>query len=264
VELLVVMAVIGLLAAIGLPALRGIGRGTGMSSSVRQLLDDLALARLTAINGRTRVCVVFLPPVLPPRTPAQFLQPYAADKRSYRTLLNAFDGQMSTYTILMERSVGDQPGQNRPRYVREWRRLPEGVVVAPWSFDEMPPPANITLDDRYFPFTYRRDLPFPITEPLFPARVREPLPCLIFEPTGQLAQTWPWEGAVTAPYYRRSRDRVVTLVPGSVLVGRDQNGVPTTVDLPPPQRKAGQAFEETRILVSGLTGRASVEPTLLR
>jgi prepilin-type N-terminal cleavage/methylation domain-containing protein len=268
VELLVVMSIIGVLAAIGLPALRGIGRGTGMSSAVRQLLDDLALARLTAISQRTRVCVVFLPPVLWPagqpggqqRTPAQFLQNYAADTNAYRTLLDSFEGQLATYAILIERSAGDQPGQNRPRYVRQWRRMPEGTMIAPWSFDAMPPPSNIALDDRFFPFTYRRDLPFPVTEPRFGPPVPEPLPCIIFEPTGQLADTSPWDGdPPRARYYRSSRDRILTLVPGSVLVGRDQNGVPTTVDVPDPRRKDAKTFEETRILISGLTGRATVE-----
>src|SRR5436189_5775426 len=62
IELLVVMAIIGLLAAIGLPALKGFGKGTGMAGAQRQLLDDLALARLRAISGRTTVYMVFVPP----------------------------------------------------------------------------------------------------------------------------------------------------------------------------------------------------------
>src|SRR6266581_9025829 len=62
IELLVVMAIIGLLAAIGLPALKGFGKGTGLAGAQRQLLDDLALARLRAISGRTTVYMVFVPP----------------------------------------------------------------------------------------------------------------------------------------------------------------------------------------------------------
>src|SRR5947208_16881134 len=62
IELLVVMAIIGLLAAIGLPALKGFGKGTGIEGAQRQLLDDLALARLRAISGRTTVYLVFVPP----------------------------------------------------------------------------------------------------------------------------------------------------------------------------------------------------------
>src|SRR6266576_5186588 len=62
IELLVVMAIIGLLAAIGLPAIKGFGKGTGLAGAQRQLLDDLALARLRAISGRTTVYMVFVPP----------------------------------------------------------------------------------------------------------------------------------------------------------------------------------------------------------
>src|ERR1043166_7445972 len=62
IELLVVMAIIGVLAAIGLPSLKGFGKGTGMAGAQRQFLDDLALARLRAISGRTTVYMVFVPP----------------------------------------------------------------------------------------------------------------------------------------------------------------------------------------------------------
>src|SRR2546425_8191495 len=53
IELLVVMAIIGLLATIGLPALKGFGKGTGMAGAQRQVLGDLALAPLRAISGRS-------------------------------------------------------------------------------------------------------------------------------------------------------------------------------------------------------------------
>src|SRR5204863_9333530 len=62
IELLVVMAIIGVLATIGLPAIKGFGKGTGMAGAQRQLLDDLAFARLRAISGRTTIYMVFVPP----------------------------------------------------------------------------------------------------------------------------------------------------------------------------------------------------------
>src|SRR5687768_7044115 len=60
VELLLVMAVIGLLAAIGLPALKGMGGSNDVGAAVRQLMDDLSYARLKAMNERTTVYVVFV------------------------------------------------------------------------------------------------------------------------------------------------------------------------------------------------------------
>src|SRR5437660_10812287 len=61
IELLVVMAIIALLATIGLPALKGFGKGTGMAGAHRQLLQDLGLARVAAINGRSTGYVGFVP-----------------------------------------------------------------------------------------------------------------------------------------------------------------------------------------------------------
>src|SRR5438477_2017380 len=106
IELLVVMAIIGLLAAIALPALKGFGKGTGMAGAQRQLLQDLGLARLSAINGRTTVYMVFVPTnildrLLMPATPANTL----------RQLTNLLSGQYTAYALLTKRSAGDQPGQ---------------------------------------------------------------------------------------------------------------------------------------------------------
>src|ERR1051326_445091 len=61
VELLVVIAIIAVLATIGLPHMKSLTKGPGMAGAQRQLLQDLGFARLSAINGRTTVCVVFVP-----------------------------------------------------------------------------------------------------------------------------------------------------------------------------------------------------------
>src|SRR6185436_11725344 len=60
VELLVVMAIIGILASIGLPALRGLGGSNDIAAANRQLMDDLSYARFKAINERTTVYMVFV------------------------------------------------------------------------------------------------------------------------------------------------------------------------------------------------------------
>jgi prepilin-type N-terminal cleavage/methylation domain-containing protein len=250
IELLVVIAIIGLLAAIGLPALKGFGRGNAMNAAVRQVLDDLALARLTALNSRTRVSVVFFPPMMDPA----ILNSYRSYSNAYQTLRNNFDGQMASYAIVTERTVGDQPGRNNPRYVQGWRRLPAGVIFAPWSF--VPRPASGgNVDERLHPFLYRNDIPFPTSDgprgPGAPA-----VPCLVFSPMGQL-ETDPVQEA-----WRTSPDRILTLVPGSVLVARDAEGLPISADLPPLTRREDRVYEETRVRITGLTGRAAVEPTV--
>jgi hypothetical protein len=245
-----VIAVIGMLAAVGLPAMRGIGKGSAMKASVRQMLDDLARARLTALNSRSRVCVVFLHPMLDVNS----LEAYRAFPDSYKTLVNIFGDQMSSYAIITERTVGDQPGRNQPRYVLDWRRLPEGVVIAPWSFlpwEGAIPAWGAGLNEEDFPFELRTDLPFPVDDTLqLIGHPRTRVSCLVFEPSGQLS----------FGTNRLSPDRVIRLMPGSVLVGRDEQGIPTSVDLPPPTRNSDRDYEETEIRISGLTGRATVEP----
>jgi prepilin-type N-terminal cleavage/methylation domain-containing protein len=250
IELLVVIAIIGVLAAIGLPALKGFGRGNAMNAAVRQVLDDLALARLTALNSRTRVSMVFFPPMMDPA----ILDSYRSYSNAYQTLANNFDGQMASYAIVTERTVGDQPGRNNPRYVQGWRRLPEGVMFAPWSF--VPRPASGgNVDERLHPFLYRNDIPFPTSDG--PRGLGAPaVPCLVFSAMGQL-ETDPVQEA-----WRTSPDRILTLVPGSVLVARGAGGVPISVDLPPTARREDRVYEETRVRITGLTGRAAVEPTV--
>src|SRR5437867_1391952 len=61
IELLVVLAIIGLLSVLSLPMMKGIGRSNVMASATRQLMDDLALARHKAMVGRTTVHVIFVP-----------------------------------------------------------------------------------------------------------------------------------------------------------------------------------------------------------
>src|SRR3954471_9135967 len=62
IEMLLVITIIGLLAGIGLPHLKGWGESNAMTSATRQLMDDLSLARLKAINSRSTVYVVFISP----------------------------------------------------------------------------------------------------------------------------------------------------------------------------------------------------------
>src|ERR1700739_94744 len=61
-ELLVVIVIIGLLATIGLPAIRGMTKSNAMVAADRQLLDDIAYARRLAIANHTSIYMVFVPP----------------------------------------------------------------------------------------------------------------------------------------------------------------------------------------------------------
>src|SRR6187200_3422050 len=116
VELLVVMAIIGILASIGLPALRGWGGSTDIAAANRQLMDDLSYARFKAINDRTTVYVVFVSHDI-------LTQPWNnLQKVQISKMANL---QYTSYALFAKRSLGDQPGGGRPHYITEWRTLPE-------------------------------------------------------------------------------------------------------------------------------------------
>ena len=72
VELLVVISILGILAALTVPALKNLGKSNVAVSATRQLLDDVGRARQLAISQRTTVYMVFVPTNfwLPPHTTA--------------------------------------------------------------------------------------------------------------------------------------------------------------------------------------------------
>ena len=131
IELLVVISIIGVLAAIALPALRGLGGSTGIDAAKNQLLQDLSLARLRAMNERTTVYVLFVPPGV--------------------TVSNLYNHQLTSYALFTRRSAGDQPGRGRERFLTEWKHLPENTFIPAYKFASLTNAANEY--DRAFPFT---------------------------------------------------------------------------------------------------------------
>lgn len=237
-ELLVVMAIIALLATISLPRLKGFGKGTGMTGAQRQLLDDLGLARLRAISSRTTVYVVFVPPTnIWNRISGE------TDPKVLRALTNLVSGQFTGYALVTKRTVGDQPGRESPRYVSEWKRLPDGVLIAPYEFGDQ----QITfpgLPPEYGTPFRKVDgsiIPFPRTgafKPLFN------LPYIAFNSQGQLSGV--------------NQDELISLAEGSVFFRKDGAGNfqpgPPDVDIRPSNN-----YTNNFVRINWLTGRASVE-----
>lgn len=240
IELLVVMVIIGILASITLPALKGIGKANLDAAATRQVLDDLAAARLRAINERTTVYMVFVPPTILQR----LQQPSSASDQ--RLLTNLIGGQFTSYALISSRSVGDQPGRSTPRYLTDWKALPDGVLVAPYKFDSTPATRN-------HPNEYQRTfainaLPFPdSTSPLYP------LPVIAFNAHGQLVS---------------QRDEVLAIARGSVFYERNAAGNFTRstpdVQLTPAPRSSQPPQTQTNVYqfvrINWLTGRAQMDP----
>jgi prepilin-type N-terminal cleavage/methylation domain-containing protein len=241
IELLVVMAIIGVLATIGLPALKGFGKGTGLAGAQRQLLDDLAFARLRAISGRTTIYMVFVPPGIAAHL-ADFSQAgitQAERDRWSRQLTNLITGQYTAYALLTKRTVGDQPGQENPRYISEWKRLPQGILIATNKFNLVnpkqlnPDPPLVWYPDEYRYYFDTNAFPFPASRsPLWA------LPYIGFNAQGQLL---------------RGRDELIPLAEGSIFFTGPNGSSPDVVMKPP------NNFTNHFIRINWLTSRASVD-----
>ena len=132
-ELMLVVAIIAVLAGMALPHLRGISKSNSMQAATRQLLDDVALARQRALAHRTDVYMVFLSGTVlddsDNRAAYGALSAQAANE-----LGSLLHGELRGYALIELRSVGDQPGQSHPRYLTQWRKLPEGVYIPEYKF----------------------------------------------------------------------------------------------------------------------------------
>jgi type II secretory pathway pseudopilin PulG len=145
--MLVVIAIIGILAAAGLPAIKGMSKSNSMAAANRQLLDDLAYARSSAMANHTTVYVVFVPPYI---TNPNYFQTNNLNSNQMTLVTNLYAGQYTTYSMVALRSVGDQPGVKTPRYLTGWHALPNGVYIATNMFADTtalgfaPPFLNVT------------------------------------------------------------------------------------------------------------------------
>lgn len=253
VELLVVIAVIGILAGIGLPALKGMGGSNDISAGVRQLMDDLSYARLKAINERTTVYVVFVSDSI--------LNPSHWNTQQRTEVAKHANLQYTSYALFTKRSLGDQPGADNPRYITDWRTLPEGTFIPTNKFDMLiglNPVAreNQTLVNR--PFFFGDDstvaasanlIPFPTaTSP------RIPLPYIAFDFQGRLKQP----ANVFLPH-----DVIVPISKGSIVYPQEN---PDPAQASAAGLRAAEVIETPKgnytnnpcIRIDWLTGRARV------
>lgn len=241
IEMLVVIAIIGIIAAISVPALNNFRKADADAAATRQLADELANARQRAIKDRTDVFMVFMPPVAnlgPTLTDAEVNSLLAAASPDLRPAIsNALALQYVGYALYSERSVGDQPGQRTPRYLTEWRSLPQGVFIASNKF--------VVFDNGVFPFSYRF-FPFPTAD----SPVSRPLPYVAFDYQGSLF-TLDNNGNKVFGF-----DQVIPLARGSVVPRRA--GPPWLAEAreEPP---GNSVTISNHIRIDSLTGRARIE-----
>src|SRR5688572_8111872 len=127
VEMLVVLIIIGVLAALALPAIRGLLESRAIDAASRQLLEDLTLARQKAIAQRSPVAVVFVTDLI--FDPTQ-VTPGNATADELKEIRRLQGGVFTHYAIYQFRRVGEQPGRNSAGYITEWKSLPEKTFFA--------------------------------------------------------------------------------------------------------------------------------------
>ncbi len=250
IELLVVITIMGLLAAIGLPAIRGMSKSNAMAAADRQLLDDLAYARQRAMADHTTVYMVFVP---------TNITALATNIPVGPALVELYRGQFTGYAMLSLRSVGDQPGQSNPHYLTAWRYLPNGVFIPPQKFapyDVTQPPqlrgfADPTGLATILGNTSWQSFPFPyVTNGL--AAYSAYLPYIGFNYLGQLVT---------------GTDEYIPLAHGSVFVARDAQGNLISQPADAQENPVGNTLYSpnypnnnyNQIHIDWLTGRAKAE-----
>lgn len=116
-----VIAIIGILAAIAMPTLKNFRAGDSLAAATRQLQDDVGRARQYAISERTTVYMVFCPsnfwsvPAYAPGFPASGFNSLPASEKLKAAKL--YEKQLIGYTFVTLRSVGEQPGRQSPQYL---------------------------------------------------------------------------------------------------------------------------------------------------
>jgi prepilin-type N-terminal cleavage/methylation domain-containing protein len=131
-ELLIVIAILGLLAGLAVPALKNLGKSNITASAGRQMLDDVARARQLAISQHTTVYMLFVDTSF--WNTNAWLQPTPPNYLALAAITNLCDKQLSGYTYVSLRSVGDQPGRGSTNYLTGWQNLSDGNYIAAWKF----------------------------------------------------------------------------------------------------------------------------------
>jgi type II secretory pathway pseudopilin PulG len=250
---LVVIAILGIMAALTVPVLKNFAKSDATLGASRQLLDGAARARQLAVSQRTTVYMVFVPQnfwTIAGTFPNGWWTSLTPAQQTAAT--NLCDKQFIGYTFVSLRSVGDQPGQGTPHYLAPWQTLPDNTFIATNKFIAPGQPffiANYDPNVSIYGFATNATFPFP-TENAAP---RIPLPWIAFNYLGQLT----FDGQTVA-----GRDEYIPIAKGSVLFARDpatkmfQFNPPDASEMPP-GNSTNSSYNIVHI--DRLTGRAILE-----
>lgn len=281
IELLTVIAIIGVLAALLAPVLKHFAKPDVTVAATRQMLDDVARARQLAISQRTTVFMVFIPtnfwndplkttPGTPGWTSLQSLAPLIA---ASTTVTQLYAAQWNGYMMVSLRDVGDQPGRTYPRDLMKVKTLPDGAFIAPFKFTSAiyPFPAPFPTNRPDLPiyaFQKTNAIPFPTADVLTNANFMNQynngtihfvtVPYIAFNYLGQLiagdGSLLPYDENIpldigTIASYRNPTNKMPIQPPAGIA--------PVDVREMPPGNSTNIAYNV--IHIDRLTGRARVE-----
>ena len=263
IELLVVIGLIALIAGLAAPALKT--KSVSMDIAFRQLADDLNRARQLAISTRSTVYVLFMP-LIDSTSPLTNNLPAAQ-----QDILTS--RQARGYAIFSRRSVGSQPGQEEPRYLSEWKELPEGAFISTNKFQS---PDDDSKFYGFLPMDYLSAKENPsVKVPFEDGSTYKRLPYVAFDSTGALtlSESGYVRGEQKRDDWRQSlaARAVIPLVAGSVALSRRDDGfgkqvlewAAGSILVKPPFDPKGNFQSITnyikRVVVDPLSGRSRVE-----
>lgn len=264
IELLTVIAIIGILAALVGPTLSRFRKGDAMLSGTRAMLNAVDRARQLAVSRHTTVYMVFVRTNFwddfGARSKANFLAALTPDEKVAVT--NVLGKQLTGYNFISLRQVDDQPGVNTPQYLASWQSLPPGSFIPVWKF-ALSTNEYVRITDHVtgqfydvYGFLTNR-FPFPSESAAFPVPPDYKtnftvLPCVAFNYQGQLCHD---DGAPLG------HDVFIPLAHGSVmepLSGGTKMPMfePATAVESPPNNSINNY---NLIRIDWLTGRAQLE-----
>jgi type II secretory pathway pseudopilin PulG len=256
--LLVVIAILGIMAGLTVPVLKNFAKSDATLGASRQLLDSVARARQLAISQHTTVYMIFMPTNFWNDALGAFNNTWwntltAAQKTA---ATNLCDKQLTGYTFVSLRSVGDQPGQGRMNYLAPWQTLPDGTFIAWTKFTNSLAGPPYTITDSINPGKFFKIYGFATNAIPFPTATNTSLifPCLAFNYLGQLVSE--------VDSFGNYRDAYIPIAKGSVLFARDaatkafQFSPPDASEMPP-GNSTNSSYNIVHI--DRLTGRAVLE-----
>lgn len=266
IELLVVISIMGIIAALSVPALKNLGKSNITVSAGRQLLDDVGRARQLAISQHTTVYMVFVKTNfwMMPNWRNPWWNQLTSPQQTAAT--NLCDKQLTGYTFVSLRSVGDQPGRGTPRYLAAaWHNLPDGTFIAsqkyvtPGTVVSSQAQPLFSYWNQYYPHPDQNKIfAFATSTIPFPTETSPsvPMPYIAFNYLGQLT----FDGVNLS-----TRDEYIPLAQGSVSPAMDvatktfviSAASSPSVSETPPGNSTNSMYNIVHI--DRLTGRATLE-----